>query len=372
MKAAAARQPAHTGARPHPDAILALLPLPVLLVDSENRLRYLNGAGEDFFEVSAAPSIGRSLAEMLVTDSPLLALIEQVRATGSSLTEHGVTVDSPRIGPRAVSVQVGPGPNAGEVVVALQQRSIAGKIDRQLTHRHAARSVTAMAAMLAHEVKNPLSGIRGAAQLLEQNAAAGDLELTHLICEEADRIVALVNRMEMFSDQRPIERGAVNIHEVMEHARRVASAGFARGVRIVERYDPSLPPVLGNRDLLVQVFLNLLKNAAEAAPAEGGEILLTTHYQQGVRMAPPGSGARLALPIVASIQDNGGAIPDDLRAHLFDPFVTTKPSGKGLGLALVAKIVGDHGGIVEFESEPRRTAFRVMLPAAPVEEEAER
>jgi two-component system, NtrC family, nitrogen regulation sensor histidine kinase GlnL len=369
LKASSTRQASQTNAGPDPGAILALLPLPVLMIDAENRLVYLNGAAEDFFGASAATAIGRSLQKMLVKDSPLLTLIEQVRVSGSSLTEHGVTVDSPRIGPRAVSVDVAPGAHPGEIVIALQQRSIAGKIDRQLNHRHAARSVTAMAAMLAHEIKNPLSGIRGAAQLLEQNAAPSDLELTHLICEEADRIVALVNRMEMFSDQRPIERDPVNIHEAMQHAQRVAAAGFARGVRIIERYDPSLPPVLGNRDLLVQVFLNLLKNAAEAVPAEGGEILLSTHYQQGVRMTPLGSESRHALPIVATFQDNGSGIPDDLRSHLFDPFVTTKPSGKGLGLALVAKIIGDHGGIVEFESQPRRTIFRVMLPAAPAVKE---
>jgi two-component system nitrogen regulation sensor histidine kinase GlnL len=301
MRAAAARPIAFTG-RPDGDAILGLLPFPVALVDDENRLLYLNGAGEDFLSASAATALGRRLTDMLVPDSPLLSLIEQVRVTGASLTEHGVTVDSPRIGPRQVSVELGPGPNPGEIVIALQPRGIAGKIDRQLTHRHAARSVTAMAAMLAHEVKNPLSGIRGAAQLLEQNATGGDLELTRLICEEADRIVALVNRMEMFSDQRPIERGPVNIHEVLDTAHRSAAAGFARGVRILERYDPSLPAVLGNRDLLIQVFLNLLKNAAEAALSEGGEILISTQYQQGVRMAPPGSEARLSLPILISIQ----------------------------------------------------------------------
>jgi two-component system nitrogen regulation sensor histidine kinase GlnL len=367
MRAAVARAWPAPGAGPDLAALLALLPFPVALLDAEDRLLYLNGAGEDFLSASAATALGRRLSDMLVADSPLLALIEQVRANGTSLTEHGVTVDSPRTGPRAVSVELGPGPSPGEVVIALQPRGIAGKIDRQLTHRHAARSVTAMAAMLAHEVKNPLSGIRGAAQLLEQNATGGDLELTRLICEEADRIVALVNRMEMFSDQRPVEREPVNIHEVLDTARRSAAAGFARGLRIVERYDPSLPPVLGNRDLLIQIFLNLLKNAAEAAPVEGGEILLSTQYQQGVRMAPPGSEARLSLPILVCIQDNGSGIPEDLRAHLFDAFVTTKPSGKGLGLALVAKLVGDHGGIVEFESEPRRTVFRVMLPAAPEE-----
>ena len=155
------------------------------------------------------------------------------------------------------------------LVLTLQERSIADKIDRQLTHRNAARSVTAMAAMLAHEVKNPLSGIRGAAQLLEENAGAADRELTRLICDETDRICALVDRMDVFSDRRPIEREPVNIHEVLERVRSAAQSGFARHVRFIEEYDPSLPPVHGNRDLLIQTFLNLVKNAAEAAPDAG-------------------------------------------------------------------------------------------------------
>jgi two-component system nitrogen regulation sensor histidine kinase GlnL len=221
-----------------------------------------------------------------------------------------------------------------------------------------------MAGILAHEVKNPLSGIRGAAQLLEQNASDADRELTRLICDEADRIVALVDRMDAFSDARPIERTAVNIHEVLERARKVAQTGFGRHVRFLEEYDPSLPPVLGHRDLLVQVFLNLVKNAAEAAPAVGGEITLTTAYQHGIRLAVPGSQRRVHLPLVVSVADNGDGIPEDLRAHLFDPFVTTKRNGTGLGLALVAKVIGDHGGVIEFDSQPRRTVFRVYLPTA--------
>ena len=376
-----ANRPAPGGARPGPDlaSILAALPTPVFVIDAADRFRYVNAAAEQFFEASAVQLAGRSLGELIVPDSPLHALIAQSRGAGAGVTEHGVTVDSPRTGPRSVTIKVTPGPGADEVVVALEEHSIARKIDQHLVHRNAARSVSAMAAMLAHEVKNPLSGIKGAAQLLEQNAAPADVELTRLISEEADRIVALVERMDMFADHRPIERAPVNIHEVLGHVRRLAESGFARQRRFIEQYDPSLPPVLGNRDLLVQAFLNIVKNASEAAPARGGEIVLGTRYRQGVRLALPGAETRLELPLVVSVQDNGSGIPEDLQAHLFEPFVTTKSrardvgisGGRGLGLALVAKVVGDHGGIVEFESEPRRTVFRVFLPvAASAEEES--
>jgi len=216
--------------------------------------------------------------------------------------------------------------------------------------------------MLAHEVKNPLSGIRGAAQLLEQDADPAGRELTQLICDETDRIVALVDRMEAFSDHRPLERDAVNIHEVLERVRKAAQSGFARHIRIVEVYDPSLPPVHGNFDLLVQVFLNLVKNAAEALPNADGEITLTTAYRHGLRLTRPSGEGRQHLPLMVAVTDNGGGIPEDLRPHLFDPFVSTKRNGTGLGLALVAKVIGDHGGVIEFESQPRRTVFRVFLP----------
>jgi two-component system nitrogen regulation sensor histidine kinase GlnL len=347
-------------------AVLAALPDPVLVVDAAGALVYANGAAEQFFDTSASTLIGAPLVDLLPADSPVFSLIDSVRDSGHSVSEYGVTLETPRLGARVITVQAAPvAENRAEVVVTLQERSIAHKIDRQLTHRNAARSVTAMAAMLAHEVKNPLSGIRGAAQLLEENAAPSDRELTRLICDESDRICALVDRMEVFSDQRPIERASINIHEVLERVRLVAQTGFARHVRFIEDYDPSLPPVHGNRDLLIQVFLNLVKNAAEAVPAQGGEIHIATAYQQGVRLAVAGSDSRVHVPLVVSIIDNGEGIPEDLRPHLFDPFVTTKHNGTGLGLALVAKVIGDHGGVIEFDSQPRRTVFRVCLPMAP-------
>jgi two-component system nitrogen regulation sensor histidine kinase GlnL len=344
-------------------AILNAIDVAVVVVDSENRLRYANATAEQFFGASTLQLLGMPLETHIPADSPLFSLIEQARNEGIGVSEYGVSLITPRLGPRLVTFQVTPLiETPGSVIVSLHERSNALKIDRQLTHRNAARSVTAMASMLAHEVKNPLSGIRGAAQLLEQTAAPEDKQLTRLICEETDRICALVDRMDMFSDKAPFNRQAVNIHLILQRVRVIAENGFARHVRFRETYDPSLPPVFGDRDQLVQVFLNLLKNAAEAAPVRGAEIHISTAYRHGMRLAVPGAGSRLDLPLVVTIQDNGEGIPDDLRAHLFDPFVTTKAGGSGLGLALVAKVIGDHGGVVEFEGEPRRTRFHVRLP----------
>ncbi|MEX2127969.1 MAG: nitrogen regulation protein NR(II) [Xanthobacteraceae bacterium] len=347
------------------EAVLNALPHPVVTVAPDGRLVDANVAAESFFQVGAPVLRRHRLKEFVPFGSPLLALIEYARARGAAVNEYRVDLGTPKTGgERVVDILVAPMPERpGHVVVVLQERSRADKIDRQLTHRGAARSVTALAAMLAHEIKNPLSGIRGAAQLLEQSADEDDRTLTRLICDEADRIVKLVDRMEIFSDERPVEREAVNIHAVLEHVKRIAISGFARYVRIVEEYDPSLPPVYANRDQLVQVFLNLVKNAAEAiGDTNEGEIALTTAFRPGVRLMVPGTETRVSLPLEFCVRDNGPGVPEDLVPYLFDPFVTTKPSGSGLGLAMVAKIVGDHGGIVECDSQPRRTTFRVLMP----------
>jgi two-component system nitrogen regulation sensor histidine kinase GlnL len=350
---------------PEPAAILAALPDPVIVVDRSGCIRLVNPAAEQFFGSGAAALCGSALSDLLAPHSPLLSLVNSIWRIGNTIAEYDVLVEGPRFGNRPVTIKgalIGEG--AEMLVLSLQERSMADMMDRHLTHRSAARSITGMAAMLAHEVKNPLSGIRGAAQLLEQDVDPAARELTQLICDETDRIVALVDRMEAFSDHRPIEREAVNIHEVLERARKVAQSGFARHVRFLEEYDPSLPLVHGNRDLLLQVFLNLVKNAAEAVHNPDGEIILTTAYRHGLRLAVPGGKGRQHLPLMVSVTDNGAGIPEDLRPHLFEPFVTSKRYGTGLGLALVAKVIGDHGGVIEFDSQPRRTVFRVFLPVA--------
>jgi two-component system nitrogen regulation sensor histidine kinase GlnL len=348
------------------EAVLNSLPHPVLVIGPDGRIGDANVAAEAFFEVSVPLLRRNAIRDLVPFGSPLLALIEQVRNRGAAVNEYRVDLSSPRLsGERIVDLHVAPVPEQpGFVVVMLQTRTIADKMDRQLTHRGAARSVIALAAMLAHEIKNPLSGIRGAAQLLEQSAGEEDRTLTRLICDEADRIVKLVDRMEVFADERPVAREQVNIHAVLEHVKRLAQSGFGRHIKFVEEYDPSLPPVFANRDQLVQVFLNLVKNAAESIgeQATDGEIHLSTAFRPGVRLSLPGSKTRVSLPLEFCVKDNGPGVPEDLLPHLFDPFVTTKPTGSGLGLALVAKIIGDHGGIIECESQPRRTTFRVLMP----------
>ena len=220
-----------------------------------------------------------------------------------------------------------------------------------------------MAAVLAHEIKNPLAGIRGAAQLLEDAVPESERTLTTLICAESDRISALIDRMESFGHASTASRAPVNIHEVLDRVRQIALTSFARHVKFVEVFDPSLPEVAGDRDQLIQVFLNLVRNASDAVAETGGEITLTSAYRPGMRVGT-GSGVPVNLPLEITVRDNGAGVPADLLPHIFDPFVTTKPRGSGLGLALTAKIVGDHGGVIECESAPGRTIFRVMLPKA--------
>ncbi len=349
-----------------PSALLSAMPVPVVVLTAENRFRFINQAGEQFFGLSTSQLIGMRLADLLPEDSPIYALIAQVRLADVTISDHDMNFESPRLRKAGITVQASPLPEEpGAVVLVLQDASAARALDRQMTFRSAARSVTGMAAILAHEVKNPLSGIRGAAQLLEASVNEADRELTVLIREEADRIRDLVDRMEVFGE-KPIERSAVNIHRVLERVRRLAQTSFAAHINVREVYDPSLPSVFGNRDQLVQVVLNLVKNAAESITsgetAMHGEIILTTAYQHGVRLAVPGTNHRMHLPLVVSVRDNGPGIPDDIMPNLFDPFVTSKATGSGLGLALVAKIIADHGGLIEVDSKPGRTEFRLHLP----------
>jgi two-component system, NtrC family, nitrogen regulation sensor histidine kinase GlnL len=357
--------PAALGVPPDAAAVLSALPVAAVVLDAEDRFRAANPAAELFFQLSAASLASLRLAELLPPDNRLFGLLAQVRHLDAPVSDHDLALESPRLHRRGVAAHGAPLPELpGGVVLTLQDGSTAQMLDRQLNFRGAARGASAMAAMLAHEVKNPLSGIRGAAQLLEQGASEADRELCQLIQDEADRIRGLVDRMDMFSE-RPVEKAAINIHQVLDHVRRVAQTGFTAHLRMLQEFDPSLPPVWGNRDQLVQILLNLVKNAAEAVDPREGEIVLATAYHHGVRIAVPGSRERVHLPLQVVVRDNGPGIPEAVRATLFEPFVTTKRGGQGLGLALVAKLVADQGGLIECDSRPGRTVFRLSLPAPP-------
>lgn len=346
--------------------ILDALPHPVFTLDGANRVISANPAADVFFGTSLVRPKPQALSGLLPAASSLMTLIMQVRRQGGAINEHRVDLGLPRLGAeKLVDIFVTcVSPPDGSMVIMLRERSIAEKLDRQFARRGATRSVATMASVLAHEIKNPLSGIRGAAQLLEAEANDSDRALTRLICEETDRIVKLVDRMKPFSAVRDDDYDWVNIHAVLDHVKKVSQAGFARNIRIRENYDPSLPHVFGDRDQLIQVFLNLTKNAAEAIGNErtDGEIEFRTAFRPGVRLKITETDQPVSLPLEFCVLDNGPGIPAEVLPHLFDPFVTTKPTGTGLGLALSGKIVGDHGGIVECESHGMRTVFKVLMP----------
>ncbi|MCA0434109.1 MAG: PAS domain-containing protein [Proteobacteria bacterium] len=351
-------------------AMFDSMPNPILLLDSADQIRLVNGAAEDFFQAGKAVLQRLTLKELVPFSSPVLHSVKQVRSSGGIVNEYAVAVGTPRLGgERIIDLQTAPVIDDPEhVIVMLQRRSVAHQFDLQLSHQGAARSVSGMATMLAHEIKNPLAGIRGAAQLLEPALPDSDRQLTRLICDETDRIRQLVDQMEVFSDERPLDRKPVNIHVVLDRVKQLVLASAGERIVVREDYDPSLPAVHGNADQLVQVFLNLAKNATEAMiDAQGrGDLIMTTAFRPGMRLSVAGNSEKVSLPLEVCVHDTGPGVPDELLPHIFEPFVTSKRSGRGLGLALVAKIVRDHGGVVECKPRSSKgTTFRVLLPLTP-------
>ncbi|MEL7140088.1 MAG: ATP-binding protein [Pseudomonadota bacterium] len=347
-------------------ALWNALPNPALVISTEGEIVAVNATAEHFFGASERHLKGERLAEYAGSGSRVMALVEQAARGGISMADYDVELSWPEAPTRLVDLsiaQIGTGSGPRPLLLMLQPRSIADTMDRSLTHRDAARSMTGMAAMLAHEVKNPLAGISGAAQLLEMSLGERDRELTDLIRAEANRISDLLAQVEEFGAIGPRRSIPVNIHDVLDRAVKSAKAGFARHARFIEEYDPSLPPVMGDPDQLIQIFMNLLKNAGEATPEVGGLVTVRTAYRAGIKVVGP-SGKRASLPLQVTIADNGSGVPEEMKRHIFEPFVTSKSSGSGLGLAFVSKAVSDHGGVISCESEPGWTRMKLRLPIA--------
>ncbi len=347
--------------------VLAHLPQPVVVfVPGSLSVKWLNARACDWFR--AAPHPDKTLPELapglgqLVDELATLDGADTVRGQGLWLRLGDGTE-------RACDYTV----FSCEAGLALM---LAGSetVLPEAGETGAAAPVAMLGRMLAHELKNPLAGIHGAAQLLESALEAEqDKELTALIRSEVGRIGRLVDEMENFAGTTDQSHEKLNVHSVLRRALLLFQTQENDGIVYVENYDPSLPDMYGHADRLMQVFVNLLANATQAIRSTGigGRVEIQTRYRTGVHRRTE-SGARRALPLEIRIRDDGPGIPEHLKDIIFQPFVTSKANGHGLGLALVAKIVREHGGLIEHQSRPGKTVFSILLPIDPKHEEEER
>ncbi len=348
------------------DNLWLSLPMPAFLVDPENALAEVNPAGEGFLNASSRQLKGAPAFDVIAIDGPVEDQMERVRKDQSSMVMNGVDVGGGSTQPINCNVQLAPIMHMpGFVLLLVEPRVLADRLGRSMSVKSAAKTAIGMAEMLAHEIKNPLAGITGAAQLLSMNLHADDLELTDLIVSESRRIVQLLEQVEQFGNLRPPKLQAVNIHDLLDRARKSATVGFAAHMTLVEDYDPSLPPTYVDADQMLQVLLNLLKNAAEASKGENGTIRIRTFYDVSLRLRRKGGAA--SLPLNVEIIDDGPGLPPEIAADVFEPFISGRENGTGLGLALVSKIISDHDGWISVDSVPGRTVFRISLPIAPKE-----
>jgi two-component system, NtrC family, nitrogen regulation sensor histidine kinase GlnL len=349
--------------------IFAILPNPVFVLDRDDQFIYLNQAAEIFFQSSQMMLLGTSLTSLIPADSNFLSMVSRARTHATSVGDQGVEFAGPKIGLKLINVQITPfGDTEPRLLVCIQERALAERLRGQSLFRGAARSIAAMAALLAHEVKNPLAGIKGAAQLLEAdldvNGDVNGQSLTRMIVEESDRVAALLDRMEGFAGGANLVLAPVNIHEILDHCLNLAQASYGAHTTIRRSYDPSLPLVNGHRDLLIQAFINMIKNASEAT-GSNGEIVIKTSYSQGRRLTFAAVDGGSYAPVQVEVIDNGAGISEELRDHIFDPFVSGRSGGSGLGLTMVASVIADHGAMIDIESVPGQTVFRMNFPVAP-------
>ncbi|MDG1339356.1 MAG: ATP-binding protein [Paracoccaceae bacterium] len=344
------------------DDLWTSLPVPALLLDVGNRIIAANSTAEDFMNVSAKSLLGTPIWDQVMIDAPIELAFARACSNRTSLHINDVDIGTGARAPVLCNMRIAPlNGSDDQMLVLFAPREITSSMSRNASSVKAARSAIGMAEMLAHEIKNPLAGITGAAQLLAMNLSNGDLEMTDLIVEECRRIVSLLDQVDQFGNLAPPQMDPVNVHDVLDRARRSAAVGFGAHMTLIEDYDPSLPPTMGDTDQLLQVFQNLLKNASEASKGAAGKIRLHTYYDQSLRVRRH-DGTQAKLPLQIEIIDDGPGLPPEIESDVFEPFISGRENGTGLGLALVSKIIADHDGWITVDSVPGRTVFRVSLP----------
>ena len=337
------------------------IPLPSIILNEDDIVVEVNPPGEGFLNASSKSVRDRSVWELINIDASLEDSYKKVKKFNSPLFVTDVKVETN--GREAIPCNIQIAPIIGLdrfTIILITPREIAGRISQSKSVKAAAKSAIGMAEMLAHEIKNPLAGITGAAQLLSMGLSTSDLEITDLIVAETRRILSLLEQVEQFGNLKLIDRKPLNIHDVIDRARRSAQLGFSAHIKFKEDYDPSLPLVYGDSDQLLQVFLNLIKNASEAQP-NNGNIKLRTYFEHSFKLRKA-DGSGHSMPIQVEVIDNGPGVSEDMRDEIFDPFVSGRNNGTGLGLALTSKIISDHNGLISLDSEPGNTVFRISLP----------
>ncbi len=349
------------------EALWQSLPVPAFVTDAAGHIKEANNAAELFVNAPARRLRGRALSTVLSSDPALAKALARAGGDHGPVYVNNAALCVPGTCKEA-NIQLAPLAGSDALLVLVSPCRLARQIGQGSANGSAARSAIGMAEMLAHEIKNPLAGITGAAQLLEMSLSKQDRELTGLIVAESKRIVALLDQVEQFGNLRPPARRAHNIHHLLDRARHSAEVGFAQGIVFKDDYDPSLPPALVDGDQMIQVFLNLMKNAAEALRGQGSSrsgatITLRTYYDHALRLRAT-DGREQRLPLQVEIIDNGPGLPADIADQVFEPFVSGRENGTGLGLALVSKIVSEHGAWISVDSVAGRTLFRISLPLA--------
>lgn len=330
----------------------------LMLLDDGLNLRYLNPAAEMLLEKSIRRVNGQPIEQLCSRQTEMLSFLRDARQRQQPLIQHKIPITLPSghafTGTfSATPVELDQAP-ALLIEITRVESSLSPEHDQE--HQQQYSATRALIRSLAHEIKNPLGGLRGAAQLLDAELTdAEQKEYTHIIMAEADRLQTLIDRM--LRPVQPPQKQSINLHEIIEHVRKLVEADAGEGITIRRDYDPSIPELWLDRGQMIQVLLNILGNAVEAL-AGSGEILLRTRI---LRQHIIG-GKRYPLTASLEIIDNGPGIPEDLQPHVFFPMISGRANGTGLGLSIAQSLVSQHGGVINLRTRPDETCFEILLP----------